>query len=258
MTTGKVAPCLRADRGIVGASFMVLFSASVCIGIDTYTDGLAPLASAGESTGASAVHSPLELAAAQFNEDQYCLAEAMYHEARSEGAMGEKAVAEVIFQRVRSRLFPNSVCGVVYEGTDRGDLLCQFSYACDGSRDKPLQEEAWDRSYQLAARIMSGAESVGGQTGRAIAYHTVDVYPAWAPNMVRTGQVGSHIFYRFAPLMQISEDSEERAPRPGVLMPDGTILPYAEAVPQDPTLVPASSLKIETEIEVDGAVGNGT
>jgi hypothetical protein len=238
---------------------MVLAAASVSVGIDTYTDNRAPALDVGVAAAVPVVHSPLEAAAAQFNQDQYCLAEAMYHEARSEGAGGEKAVAEVIFQRVRSRLYPNSVCEVVHEGTDRGDLLCQFSYACNGSLDKPLQQEAWDRSYQLAARIMSGAERIGGQTGHAIAYHTVDVYPDWAPNMLRTGQIGNHIFYRFAPLVQVSENSEEVKRRPGVLMPDGSIVPYAQALSEaDPTLIPASSLEIKSEIEVDDAVGDGT
>lgn len=258
MTTGKVAPCLRADRGIVGASFVVLLTASVCVGVDSYTDNLPPSAVADAGASTPPAQSPIQHAAAQFGEDQYCLAEAMYYEARSEGAVGEKAVAEVIFQRVRSRLFPNSICDVVHEGTDRGDLLCQFSYACNGSMDKPIQPAAWDRSYQLAARIMTGAERIGGETGRAIAYHTVDVYPDWAPNMLRTRQIGNHIFYRFAPLRRVSEDSNEVTPRSGVLMPDGTIVPYAEAVPQNPTVLPASSLEIKSEVEVDGTVGNGS
>jgi len=247
MTTGSVAPSLRGDRLVVGASFVALVTASLCVGIDSYTDE-APVARAAVPLAVIAEQSRVELAAADYNRDRQCLAEAMYHEARSEGAEGQKAVAEVIFHRVRSRLYPNSVCDVVYEGLDRGDQLCQFSYACNGSLDKPVEPEAWSRSYALASRILSGVERLGDTTGRAIAYHTVDVSPEWAPRMLRTAQVGNHVFYRFAPVIQVAENAEETRPRSGALMADGSIVPY------DVTLLPASSLEIKTDIEVDSAV----
>lgn len=41
-------------------------------------------------------------------EDLRCLAEALYHEARGEGAKGQAAVAEVILNRVDSRAFPGN------------------------------------------------------------------------------------------------------------------------------------------------------
>ena len=258
MTTGIVAVCLRADRVLVGAAFVALATASATIAIDRYADESAPIAGAEKYAPESVVQPPLvesavELAAAQFGRDQYCLAEAMYHEARSEGVEGEKAVAEVILQRVRSRYYPNTICGVVYEGTDRGDKLCQFSYACDGSTDEASEPKAWERSRQLASRIMAGTVRLGGQTDRAIAYHTVAVLPVWASGMLRTGQIGNHIFYRRAPLVRANaEGGEKSAPRSGVLLLDGTVASY------DPTLIPASLLEIKTKIEIDGAVGNGT
>ena len=100
---------------------------------------------------------------------------------------------------------------------------------------------------------MAGSVKLGGQTGRATNYHTVAVSPYWAGGMLRTRQIGSHIFYRRAPLVRASANAENALmPRSGVLSPDGTIVPY------DPTQVPTSSLEIKTKIEIDGAVGDGS
>ena len=60
-----------------------------------------------------------------------CLAQAIYYEARSEGEAGQRAVAQVVLNRVRHRDYPSTVCGVVYQHV-RGQT-CQFSFSCDGS-----------------------------------------------------------------------------------------------------------------------------
>jgi spore germination cell wall hydrolase CwlJ-like protein len=258
MTTGIIAACLRADRVLVGAAFVALATASATVAFENYTEQYAGSAVAERQTtrsvaDVSRVNSPVELAAAQFGRDQDCLAEAMYFEARSEGVVGQKAVAEVVLQRVRSRFYPNTVCGVVYEGTERGDQLCQFSYACNGSLDEAIEPKAWERSSRLASRIMAGTVKLGGQTDRAIAYHTIAVTPEWAAGMVRTSQIGNHIFYRRAPVVRANAEADKNPPlRSGVLQADGTIVPF------DPSRVPVSLLEIKSEIEIDGAVGNGT
>nr|TFG51166.1 MAG: hypothetical protein E4H34_06615 [Hyphomicrobiales bacterium] len=256
MTTEIVAACLRADRVVVGAAFVALLTSGAAFAIDNYLNKSAVTAEAtlNGSMGAQRVESPVELAAVQLGRDQYCLAEAIYHEARGEGVEGEKAVAEVILQRVRSGYYPNSICEVVYEGTDRGDRLCQFSYACDSAGDDPIEPNAWERSQQLASRIMAGSIKLGGQTGNATNYHTVAVSPDWAGAMERTRQIGNHVFYRRAPLIRAKAETEENPAAPsGVLLRDGTIVPY-----DDPTLVPASSLEIKTKIEIDRAVSDGS
>ena len=64
-----------------------------------------------------------------------CLAEAVYFEARGEGAYGQRAVAEVILNRRADPAFPDSVCGVVHQGFNPSSPKlhkCQFSYYCDG------------------------------------------------------------------------------------------------------------------------------
>jgi spore germination cell wall hydrolase CwlJ-like protein len=123
-----------------------------------------------------------------------CLTEALYYEARSEGASGQKAVAEVVFHRVNSGNYGHSICAVVYEGADR--KVCQFSFVCDGSLDRPREASAWNLAEELAARILSGAERLRNATGGATSYHAVYVKPYWAPTLKRTAQIGKHVFYR--------------------------------------------------------------
>lgn len=257
MTTGTIAACLRADRAdraIVGAAFLVLASVSSSLAIDAYTEHSAKAAVAAEVNAVPrpVIESPVEQAAVQATRDAQCLAEAIYHEARSEGVEGQKAVAEVILQRVRSRDYPNTICGVVYQGVDRGDKRCQFSFACNGAMDRAREPKAWSRSADLAARIMAGTVALG-ETDRAIAFHSVNVEPVWASTMLRTRQIGNHVFYRRAPFVQANVETEEKpAPRSGVLLPDGSIVSYEEGFGTP------SSLEIQTDIEVDSAVGNGT
>jgi len=61
-----------------------------------------------------------------------CLADAIYYEAGNEPVEGQRAVAQVVLNRVRHPAYPNSVCGVVYQGAARR-TGCQFSFVCDGS-----------------------------------------------------------------------------------------------------------------------------
>ncbi len=125
-----------------------------------------------------------------------CLSEAVYYEARSEKSAGRKAVAEVVLNRVKNKHFPNTVCGVVYEGAER-TTGCQFSFACDGSTAKLPYGKYWEKSQQTAIHMMVGAS--GPMTRRATHYHTVDVSPKWAPLLRQTRQYDSHVFYRFLP-----------------------------------------------------------
>jgi len=123
-----------------------------------------------------------------------CLTEALYYEARGEGRAGEQAVAEVVFHRVSAHRYGHSICAVVYEGSShRG---CQFSFTCNGDLHRPREAQAWQRSAQLAAQILSGEAPLRDATGGATHYHAVSVRPRWAPTLRKTAQIGNHIFYR--------------------------------------------------------------
>ncbi|HTT99065.1 MAG TPA: cell wall hydrolase [Rhizomicrobium sp.] len=139
-----------------------------------------------------------------------CLAEAMYYEARGEGERGQEAVAEVILHRLQSGGYGRSICAVVYEGAPRAG--CQFSFACDGSKAREKSREDWRNAQVLAARILAGEIPLSDITYDAMNYHADYVRPTWAAKLVRTAQIGNHIFYRrpdgphFTPMMRPSED----------------------------------------------------
>jgi hypothetical protein len=125
--------------------------------------------------------------------EQHCLAQAVYYEARSESYEGQLAVAEVVRNRVISRHWPNTYCGVVYEGSTRS-TGCQFTFTCDGSiRDNP-RGPAWRQAQSIAAQVYGGLSMP--LTGAATHYHTTAVDPYWNDSLVQTRRIGAHIFYR--------------------------------------------------------------
>lgn len=123
-----------------------------------------------------------------------CLAQAVYYEAGFEPGEGQEAVAQVVLNRLRHPAYPKSVCGVVYEGSQR-QTGCQFSFTCDGSLSRPVSQAAWDRSRQVAAKALAGF--VYRPVGAATHYHANYVFPYWSLTLVKLRQIGSHIFYRF-------------------------------------------------------------
>ncbi|MGJ3233229.1 MAG: cell wall hydrolase [Oceanicaulis sp.] len=126
--------------------------------------------------------------------ERRCLAEAIYYEARSENFAGQAAVAEVVLNRVRHRAYPDTVCGVVYQGSER-ETGCQFTFTCDGSIERAPYGRYWETSQLVAEHALMGfAQPV---TRSATHYHTTQVNPVWNQSLVRTRRIGAHIFYRF-------------------------------------------------------------
>jgi hypothetical protein len=125
---------------------------------------------------------------------QDCLAQAVYYEARSESEDGQRAVAQVVLNRVRHPAWPNSVCGVVYQGGLRPGGGCQFTFTCDGSLATRPYGPGWAQAQRIAV------EALGGRTyapiGLSTFYHANYVFPAWAPQLVKTATIGAHIFYQ--------------------------------------------------------------
>jgi spore germination cell wall hydrolase CwlJ-like protein len=126
--------------------------------------------------------------------DQFsCLAKALYFEARGESVKGQFAVAEVILNRVDSHRYPNSVCGVVNQGSHRRSG-CQFSYTCDGRADRIREKAAYSQVAKIAKLMLDGAPRA--LTSGATHFHTTQVNPRWARRFPRTAKIGSHLFYR--------------------------------------------------------------
>ena len=134
------------------------------------------------------------MAARENAEQKTCLSQAIYYEARSETLSGQKAVAEVVLNRVSSKHFPETICSVVYQGAQR-KTGCQFSFTCDGSLDTAPTGKAWARAQTLAEHMLIGIHKP--MTHRSTHYHTTDISPVWAPKLKSTRIVGSHAFYRF-------------------------------------------------------------
>lgn len=122
--------------------------------------------------------------------DLECLTQAVYYEARGETRAGQAAVAQVVLNRTRHPAFPKTVCGVVFQ---RARATCQFSFACDGSIGRRVEKAAWRRAEQVAAKALDG--SVMAEVGNATHFHVSRLNPGW--NLLKVGQVGSHVFYRF-------------------------------------------------------------
>lgn len=128
------------------------------------------------------------------NRAQLCLTAAIYYEAASEPDAGQRAVAEVILNRVRHPAFPNTVCGVVYQGSERA-TGCQFSFACDGAMARVPSVAGWRRAERTAALMLAGY--VEPSVGLATHYHTYAVTPAWNRSLVMTAAIGAHFFHRW-------------------------------------------------------------
>lgn len=123
-----------------------------------------------------------------------CMATAIYFEARGESVKGQTAVAQVIMTRVRSDYYPNTICGVVYQGQWNRNA-CQFSFACDGHADTPKNKAQWQTAINVAKKVISGQAYVK-EVGEATHYHATYVSPDWRKLMKRVTKVGVHVFYK--------------------------------------------------------------
>lgn len=127
------------------------------------------------------------------DEQWRCLAEALYFEARGEAVEGQFAVAEVILNRVDHPRFPNSICGVINQGTGR-KFACQFTYTCDGLAEVIHEVGPFESVGKVARAMIDGAPR--DLTDGATHYHTTAVAPRWAREFHWTTKIGVHKFYR--------------------------------------------------------------
>ena len=155
-----------------------------------------------------------------------CLTQAVYYEAASEGADGQRAVAQIVLNRMRHPAYPASVCGVVYQGSER-TTGCQFTFTCDGSLARLPMQSLWKQAHRIAAEALAG--KVFAPVGHATHYHADYVLPYWADSLDKSIQVGRHIFYRLKNGLGASGTFRQR---------------YAGAEPMPPT---PSSVEVSLE-----------
>ncbi len=185
-----------------------------------------------------------------------CMTQAIYYEAANESDAGQRAVAQVVLNRMRNRAFPKSVCGVVYQGSER-TTGCQFSFTCDGSLSRVPSPGSWARAQRHAAAALNGW--VERSVGLATHYHANYVVPYWASSLDKAKTIGTHLFYvmrgvqnRRAAFNERYDASAEIVPgmKPGAELPvdAAQIDPAIDLVPTTST-VPAP---LPSNIREDG------
>jgi hypothetical protein len=122
-----------------------------------------------------------------------CLAEAIYFESRSEPEDGQAAVAQVVLNRVRSGIYPTTVCGVVYQDRNR-PFACQFTFACEGKSLRIEEPGPWAVATRIATEVVSG-QNYNAKVGEAVNYHANYVSPFWVGYLRKVDRIGAHIFY---------------------------------------------------------------
>jgi len=151
----------------------------------------------------------------KLTESMTCLAKNIYFEARGSSFADQIAVADVVLNRVNSRFYPNTVCGVVkdavvkeswktkqYKNLKKSQRKyipvknkCQFSWYCDGKKDDILNEDAWEKAKNISYNILNDGEYIGLTEG-STHYHAHYVEPKWAKNLIFVSTIGSHKYYR--------------------------------------------------------------
>jgi len=129
------------------------------------------------------------------DKDLWCMATAIYFEARGESYQGQIAVGQVVMNRLAHPLYPKSICGVVFQNEHMRNA-CQFSFACDGISEKVTDQKSWAQAMKIAKNVIAGKDRVDA-VGHATHYHATYVRPDWAPRMKKVAKIGQHVFYQF-------------------------------------------------------------
>lgn len=142
-----------------------------------------------------------ELAIAEYEEQHQCLALNLYHEARSDSKLGQKAVGFVTLNRVYAERYPSTICDVVYQARvdSNGSPIrnqCQFSWWCDGKSDEPRDSTMWEEVQGVAHEVMNEYGIVEDFTEGATMYHASYVNPYWTSSYEKTVRIDTHVFYK--------------------------------------------------------------
>lgn len=123
---------------------------------------------------------------AQAADQRACIAKAIYWEARGLSENGQRAVAEVIWNRVNHPSFPKTPCAVVYQ---QRNGRCQFSWACTHARNvTPRNSPAWQNATRIAQ------QPPGDLTNGALFFHARRYRARWH-HLEEVAQIDDHIFY---------------------------------------------------------------
>ena len=181
---------IRTFRAAGFAAAMVGFVVAVATGVSAPSQAAAPTVPVAAAAFSGTLDQQVAAAARVETDDQEqdCLASAVYFEARGEPLNGQLAVADVVLNRVRSERYPDTICAVV-------EQPWQFSFVNATGRipQADRSSEAWLRAVAIARIAQAG-------TARAVAsdvlwYHADYVSPSWGRRLARQDKIGLHIFY---------------------------------------------------------------
>lgn len=122
---------------------------------------------------------------ARLDAELECMAKVVHHEAANQSLQGQLAVAQLILNRVRSPLFPKTICAVVNQP---GQFFSTRAWPA------PVRSPRWHISVAIAriAREANMPEIAPG----ALFYHAAFVSPPWSRRRVKVGRIGENVFYR--------------------------------------------------------------
>jgi hypothetical protein len=180
-----------------------------------------------------------------------CLAQAIYYEAATEGPEGQRAVAQVVLNRMHHPGFPPTVCGVVYQGSEL-PTGCQFTFTCDGSLARTPAPAIWAQAKRIASEALDGR--VDAAVGHATHYHADYVVPYWADSFLKQVQIGHHIFYRLRGTLGSSAAFSQRygGIEPNLPPPPSTVTVANEAADEAEQLL-NSDVPGRTPVAADAA-----
>ena len=193
-------PFEKSGDSFPGSAFYYLAAAderltwSPGLGEGIHSDTEPAPGSFGQTVGPAARALRIDNSGVDRTRAEQCLTAAIYYEAASEPDGGQRAVAQVVLNRVAHASYPDTVCGVVYQGSERR-TGCQFSFTCDGSLARVPNRLFWERAANVARAALAGY--VYAPVGLATHYHTFAVHPYWSPRLINVANIGAHRFFRF-------------------------------------------------------------
>jgi spore germination cell wall hydrolase CwlJ-like protein len=121
-----------------------------------------------------------------------CLARSIYWEAKGGAAVEMETVASVVMNRLGHEGFPDTVCAVVKQGSEKH--ACQFSWWCDGRSDQVKEDDQYALAKEVARKALN--KQLTDRTHGALYFHDRSVKPAWAKEYVKTAETRKFLFYR--------------------------------------------------------------
>ena len=121
-----------------------------------------------------------------------CLARSIYWEAKGGASADMEAVASVVMNRLGHEGFPDTVCAVVKQGSEKH--ACQFSWWCDGRSDQAEEDTPYAIAKEIARKALN--QQLTDRTRGAMYFHGKNVSPDWAKEYIKTAETGKFLFYK--------------------------------------------------------------